>query len=92
MKELSQQEVDLVSGADLKGFFHGMALGGAAGMSLGGIWGGAGGWGFGALAQLGGIISGGIVGALAGSTVGLLHDSKTVTEITLGILDRLGRK
>ncbi|AZC32221.1 hypothetical protein C4K38_4269 [Pseudomonas chlororaphis subsp. piscium] len=81
MKELSQHEVDLVSGADLKGMIHGFWDGAATGMAIGGTWGGSGGFLFGALAQLGGITLAPIMGAAMGTSLGLIHDAKTVAGI-----------
>ncbi|WP_238943802.1 hypothetical protein, partial [Pseudomonas sp. AFW1] len=49
----------------------------ATGMAIGGKWGGAGGFGFGALSQLVGLIVPTAMGAIAGGTVGLFTNAET---------------
>ncbi|WDG77623.1 hypothetical protein PUP68_20040 [Pseudomonas chlororaphis] len=90
MKELNQHEVDMVSGADFKGMLTGFFDGASTGMAIGGKWGGAGGWGFGALAQLVGLIVPTAMGAVAGSAIGLLHDSATVAGLMADFRDKFG--
>ncbi|MGU2198175.1 DUF5862 family protein [Pseudomonas aeruginosa] len=51
--------------------------GAATGMAIGGKWGGAGGFGFGALSQLVGLIVPTAMGAIAGGTVGLFTNAET---------------
>ncbi|MBG5543500.1 hypothetical protein GHV49_26355 [Pseudomonas aeruginosa] len=69
MKELNDIEVTCVSGGTLSGMIVGAVDGAATGMAIGGKWGGAGGFGFGALSQLVGLIVPTAMGAIAGGTV-----------------------
>lgn len=67
MKELNDIEVTCVSGGTLSGMIVGAVDGAATGMAIGGKWGGAGGFGFGALSQLVGLIVPTAMGAIAGA-------------------------
>ena len=75
MKELNDIEVTCVSGGTLSGMIVGAVDGAATGMAIGG--GGAGGFGFGALSQLVGLIVPTAMGAIAGGTVGLFTNAET---------------
>ncbi|MEI2342589.1 hypothetical protein VVD44_00015 [Pseudomonas aeruginosa] len=77
MKELNDIEVTCVSGGTLSGMIVGAVDGAATGMAIGGKWGGAGGFGFGALSQLVGLVVPTAMGALAGGTVGLFTNAET---------------
>ncbi|MGG6870872.1 UNVERIFIED_CONTAM: hypothetical protein P3C96_18370 [Pseudomonas aeruginosa] len=77
MKELNDIEVTCVSGGTLSGMIVGAVDGAATGMAIGGKWGGAGGFGFGALSQLVGLIVPTAMGAIAGGTVGLFTNAET---------------
>lgn len=78
MRTLSFEEMNAVSGADLAGAVIGLVDGAATGMAIGGKWGGAGGFGFGALSQLVGLIVPTIMGATTGLIVGAATDTATV--------------
>lgn len=67
MKELNDIEVTCVSGGTLSGMIVGAVDGAATSMAIGGKWGGAGGFGFGALSQLVGLIVPTAMGAIAGA-------------------------
>ncbi|MDF5909829.1 DUF5862 family protein [Pseudomonas aeruginosa] len=67
MKELNDIEVTCVSGGTLSGMIVGAVDGAATGMAIGGKWGGAGGFGFGALSQLVGLVVPTAMGAIAGA-------------------------
>ena len=76
MKELNDIEVTCVSGGTLSGMIVG-AVDGAATAWQSAKWGGAGGFGFGALSQLVGLIVPTAMGAIAGGTVGLFTNAET---------------
>ncbi|WDG77625.1 hypothetical protein PUP68_20030 [Pseudomonas chlororaphis] len=91
MKELNQHEVDLVSGAlSIKGMIYGLGDGAAAGMAIGGKWGGAGGWGWGGLAQLFGLIIPTGMGAVTGGIGGLLFGQEYIKEVIADYRDKFG--
>ncbi|MDV6869486.1 hypothetical protein FA549_16725 [Pseudomonas aeruginosa] len=77
MKELNDIEVTCVSGGGLGDVYKRQVDGPATGMAIGGKWGGAGGFGFGALSQLVGLIVPTAMGAIAGGTVGLFTNAET---------------
>lgn len=81
MRTLSYEETNAVSGADLQGALIGMVDGAATGMAIGGKWGGAGGFGFGAIAQLVGLIIPTIMGGVAGLVVGAATDTASVQSL-----------
>ncbi|BEL82575.1 hypothetical protein SM12BL3_38820 [Serratia marcescens] len=90
MRELNVQEVEVVNGATLDGAIWGIVDGAATGMSIGGKWGGAGGWGFGALSQLVGIIVPTAMGAVAGGVTGLLTDRETAANMIQSYRETFG--
>jgi hypothetical protein len=61
-----------VAGGDLAGAIFGLFDGASTGMSNGGKWGGAGGFGFGALSQLVGLIVPTIMGGAPGFVSGII--------------------
>ncbi|BEL82574.1 hypothetical protein SM12BL3_38810 [Serratia marcescens] len=90
MRELNVQEVEVVNGATLDGAIWGVVDGAATGMAIGGKWGGAGGWGFGALSQLVGIIVPTAMGAVAGGVTGLLTDRETTADLMQNYRETFG--
>lgn len=90
MKELTQHEVDLISGADIKGMIWGVMDGALTGIAIGGKWAGAGGIGFGAVAQLVGAIVGPIMGATASGIIGLMYGTETVAKFAAHYRETLG--
>ena len=90
MRELNVQEVEVVNGATLDGAIWGIVDGAATGMSIGGKWGGAGGFGFGGLAQLVGIIVPTALGAVAGGVAGLMTDRQTVADVAQSYRETFG--
>ncbi|WP_312742128.1 MULTISPECIES: hypothetical protein [Enterobacteriaceae] len=81
MRELSNTELSNVAGGDLIGALYGLVDGAATGMAIGGKWGGAGGFGFGALSQLVGLIVPTIMGGFFGVVVGGITNTQTVSSI-----------
>jgi uncharacterized membrane protein len=90
MRELNVQEVEVVNGATLDGAIWGAVDGAATGMSIGGKWGGAGGFGFGALAQLVGIIVPTAMGAVTGGVAGLVTDRETAADMIQNYRETFG--
>lgn len=81
MRELSNIELSNVAGGDLAGAIFGLFDGASTGMSIGGKWGGAGGFGFGALSQLVGLIVPTAMGGIFGFVTGAMSDTQTVSTI-----------
>jgi len=81
MRTLQQNEIKNVSGATFEGAIWGLIDGAATGMAIGGKWGGAGGFGFGGLAQLVGLIIPTIMGGVAGAAVGAMTDETTIAAL-----------
>ena len=97
MKELNAIEINEVSGGagisiggDLNGAIRGLYEGAAVGAIIGGKFGGAGGFGFGALAQLVGLVGVGAFGAVWGAGYGFIFGEKALMDGTRFILKNAG--
>lgn len=90
MRTLTSTEITATSGATVNGAIYGLFEGMASGMSIGGKWGGAGGWGFGAISQLVGLIVPTIMGGAYGFVVGAMYDEKTVSDLAADYRSKFG--
>ncbi|MEA1062696.1 hypothetical protein [Erwinia sp. HR93] len=90
MRELNATEITMASGATVNGAIYGLFEGMATGMAIGGKWGGAGGWGFGALSQLVGLIIPTMMGAAYGFVTGAIFDDKTIGSLLADYRDKFG--
>lgn len=90
MRLLNTVEVHNVSGGTWDGAIVGMFDGAATGMSIGGKWGGAGGWGFGALSQLVGLIIPTIMGGVTGFVYGAVTDAASVVSFVADYRTKFG--
>ncbi|MTD38540.1 hypothetical protein GIX45_07860 [Erwinia sp. CPCC 100877] len=98
MRELNKNEVEMVSGAwssslceSLEGGLYGLGSGIATGMSLGGINTKSDGLGFGILAQLAGVIVGGITGAILGGVGGLAFGKTEISKWVDNYTSQIGK-
>ncbi|WP_151806210.1 DUF5862 family protein [Acinetobacter bereziniae] len=96
MKELNAIEINEVSGGglsiggDLNGAVRGLFEGATVGAVIGGKFGGAGGFGFGALSQLVGLVGAGTFGAVWGAGYGLIYGEKAVMDLARFVLEKAG--
>lgn len=90
MKELNAIEINEVSGGDLNGAVRGLFEGATVGAVIGGKFGGAGGFGFGALSQLVGLVGAGTFGAVWGAGYGLIFGEKAVMDLARFVLEKAG--
>lgn len=90
MRTLNAVEFHKVSGGTWDGAIVGMFDGAATGMSIGGKWGGAGGWGFGALSQLVGLIIPTIMGGVTGFVIGAATNTATTNVIFADYRSKFG--
>ncbi|MCU4315049.1 hypothetical protein [Acinetobacter bereziniae] len=96
MKELNAIEINEVSGGglsiggDLNGALRGLFEGAVVGAIIGGKFAGAGGFGFGALAQLVGVVGSRTFGAVWGAGYGLIYGEKAVIDATRYFLEKAG--
>ncbi len=89
MKELSVNEINAVSGADLQGMYDGAVIGATTFAFIGGKWGGLSILNFG-IGQLIGVGLGLLVGGAGGALYGVTHTSDQAEQFFNNIMDYTG--